>query len=405
MVDLSMVSTRKLMVMGLLVVVLVMATLLVRERQDVRRGAEVGPTVSFVPASSELSVGETIVTSFFLDTKGAKLAGMDVQLTYSRNKLRVVRVEEVSVVFRENNNTVFKTNVDESGGVIDLTVFSSENLNNLPSGVSNLFKIVFEAKAVGTARVGLNTNYDNLLVKQVETDVSMVGIEAGGQATYVISEVGPVNSPTLTPTERVTPVPTVISEDTRLNFKIAFSGFKDKEAVCGQNWPVNVLVMGQGETAVYLDVALVATDEKTEKDEVIFGASFLIDRGYSNLSNAIFIKGPQHLQVKYGEDGQTGFYNREGGGVLLGMDKNEKVYDFSGYSILAGDITGMEEGVADGRVDGRDFSYVKSKISVVRKDPIFIEMVKGDFDGDCMVGNVDLSILMNSLVEKLDELY
>ncbi len=101
--------------------------------------------------------------------------------------------------------------------------------------------------------------------------------------------------------------------------------------------------------------------------------------GYANSGNAVFIKGPQHLQMKYGKDEQTGFYEKEGGEISLGVDESEKVYDFSEYSILAGDISGEKEGVADGRVDGRDFSYMKSKINVVREDPIQTRMTKADF--------------------------
>ncbi len=414
MVDLSMVSTRKLVVMGFLVLVLVAGMLVVEKKQDVRKGAEVGPTVSFLPVNLNMSLGETVVTSFFLDTKGMKLAGMEVQVSYSKNELRVVEVTKGTSSgflgdFLNSSNNLVTSHVDEGNGIIDLGVFSSEeDLTNLPEGILSLFKITFEAKALGTAKVKLNVSYDNLMVKQVGTDVSTTEIGEWQEATYVIAGSGPTGTISLTPTATVSPAPTVpVLEEAVLNFKMAFTGLKSKDAVCGQNWPVGVVVLGleQGGTAVYTNVALTATNEKTTKGEVIFEASFPLNRGYSNLGNAIFIKGPQHLQMKYGEDGQTDFYSKEGGEILLGMDKNEIVYDFSGYSVLAGDISGATAGAPDGRVDGRDFSYIKSKISVVRQDPIKTEMVRADFDGDCMVGNVDLAIMMLSLTEKLGELY
>jgi len=75
------------------------------------------------------------------------------------------------------------------------------------------------------------------------------------------------------------------------------------------------------------------------------------------------------------------------------------------YKILAGDVSGATVGVPDGSVDGRDFSYIKSKISVARVTPEATDIVKADFDGDCLVGNVDLSIMMATLAEKLGQLY
>jgi len=72
--------------------------------------------------------------------------------------------------------------------------------------------------------------------------------------------------------------------------------------------------------------------------------------------------------------------------------------------MLAGDVTGPTYERQDGVVDGRDFSYVKTRaIQRISCNPG--EDMLADLDGNCQVVSVDISTLMLSLAEKQGQLY
>jgi hypothetical protein len=113
---------------------------------------------------------------------------------------------------------------------------------------------------------------------------------------------------------------------------------------------------------------------------------------------AVFIKGPKHLQLKYGMDKQTSYYNDLYGKLKafnLG-DNEDKVYDFTGYPVLAGDIA---NGKQDGLINALDFSYVKKQMSSIKPDE------KVDLDGNCKILSGDFGLVLKTLKEKEDQNY
>lgn len=123
----------------------------------------------------------------------------------------------------------------------------------------------------------------------------------------------------------------------------------------------------------------------------------------SNL--AVFVKDGRHLQVKYGVNGQSAFYNQAGGelGSLTSDEATTSVIDFTKYPLLAGDVTGPD-GVQDGVVDGLDFSYVKTQ-SIARTAIDAGGYMLADLNGNCKMESQDLSELMLSLNERQGQLY
>jgi hypothetical protein len=121
---------------------------------------------------------------------------------------------------------------------------------------------------------------------------------------------------------------------------------------------------------------------------------------------AVFVKGPKSLQVKYGVNGQSAFYNKAGGELsgLTNDGATTPVFDFTKYPLLAGDVTGLTGGVQDGVVDGLDFSYVKTE-SIKRTEVGAGGYMLADLNGNCKMESQDLSILMLSLSEKQGQLY
>jgi hypothetical protein len=120
----------------------------------------------------------------------------------------------------------------------------------------------------------------------------------------------------------------------------------------------------------------------------------------------VFVRGPKHLQVKYGKDDQNYFYNTEDG-QLSGLTKNESttpVFNFTGYPLLAGDVTGSTNGVQDGVIDGYDFSYIKSE-AIKRTSISAHGYMLADINGNCEMESSDLTWMMLSLIDKQGQFY
>lgn len=200
-------------------------------------------------------------------------------------------------------------------------------------------------------------------------------------------------SPTVQPTVTVQPEAAV------LKFRMAFRGVGSGSG-CAVGWPVQIMVLGSGESAVYS-----ATPVRVESitDRAVYEAMVNLANFSQRENLAVFIKGPRHLQVKYGVNNQVAFYNRAGGQIRVGRadDPNIPVYDFSGYPVLAGDVVG-ESSVQDGVVDGRDFSFIKrnTDLRVQRGGDM-----RADLNGNCDLSSTDTLVFMQSLVEKQSQMY
>ena len=153
----------------------------------------------------------------------------------------------------------------------------------------------------------------------------------------------------------ITPTPTV-GQNSALNYKIAFGGVKPDSAQCVVNWPLQFMVLGGGESKTYINV--IPTTKTIVGEKLIFSGKLELS-GFTKTSGiAIFVKGPQHLQVKYGKNNQTGYYNQAGGELALSDDV---IYDFSNYPLIPGDVSSPTAGVLDGVINGIDFAYIKAK--------------------------------------------
>jgi len=204
--------------------------------------------------------------------------------------------------------------------------------------------------------------------------------------------------PTSKPTDKpVVPTDKPIGGDTPvLNFRIAFAGVKTNHAYCVVAWPVGVIVMKGEIKKSYADVIVENTGEVNSKGEIVFVGSLELTGFYETEGVAAFIKGPKHLQMKYAMENQSGSYGKVGG--ELNLTYSSKIYDFSEYSLLAGDVN------RDGWINGLDFSQVKS--AAVQ----YIEVETGgyiieDLDGSCQVNTADTTLLVKSLDERQEELY
>ena len=220
-------------------------------------------------------------------------------------------------------------------------------------------------------------------------------------ASYLL----PTNTPM--PAVTITATPTAVATTTSLaptptadpngilKFKTSFVGVF-AGAKCTDNWLAQVTVLwGSAQTKTFSNVLLTDTGKTTGLVE--FSGQVPMS-GIGSTSNlAVFIKGPKHLQTKYGIDGQSDYYSKPGGEISW---INGKTYDFSEYLNLTGDVTGPN-GVPDGRVDGLDFAYVKSAVAKRTAGDNQIT----DLNGNCQLESQDLSLLMMTMSDKMGQLY
>jgi hypothetical protein len=210
-----------------------------------------------------------------------------------------------------------------------------------------------------------------------------------------------------TPTGQATATPTIVAgADPILKFRMAFYGI-NRQAACAlsKDLPLSVIVRNNdGTNKTYTDV--IATKVNNTTDTLAYYDVTLRLTGFRQTGNfSVFVKSPKHLQVKYGVDNQTAYYNKAGGELdgLSGDPSITKVFSFEKYPLLAGDVTGPD-GKQDGVVDGRDFAMVKAE-TIKRTEVSAGGYMLADLNGNCKMESQDLSLLMISLSVKQGQLY
>ena len=209
----------------------------------------------------------------------------------------------------------------------------------------------------------------------------------------------------LTPT--LTPVPTIISNGPVLKFKMTFLGINNG-ALCAtvDKLPLSIIVRAaDGTTKTMSDVIAVRETSTDVSALAVYDVSVVLGNYNFRDNLAVFIKSPKSLQVKYGVNGQTIYYNKAGG-ELSGLTNDYSttpLFDFTKYPLLAGDVTGQSS-TQDGVVDGQDFSFVKTK-AIERTEVPAGSYMLADLNGNCKMESQDLAILMLSLKEKQGQLY
>lgn len=382
--------------LGILVILgaLIGGLVLVQKRQETRRGAYFGTiTAQLLPDQQSVTVGQQFVSIFKLNMGNYKLTGFDVLTRYDKSKLRVI---SVGVGFSTANLTWSDPVVDANTGTIRAQmIIMGSGESNLPTGVVDGFKINFEAITAGAAEVSVGTSQTIVTAYHSGAGDSDLSIGGNVRAVYTV-------------TERGGPTNTLPPGTARLNFRMTFDGVKP-DAGCA-NWKVRALVLtADGNKRDYglIDLSKDSTvkinrGEDEEEYQVYRGSVQLIGISQRN-GLALFLKGPKHLQIKYGINGQTEFYNRSGGELTVSEGEDSPVYNFSLYPMLAGDIVG-EGDEPDGRVDGRDFAYVKAE-SVTRKTVDAGHDMKADLDGNCVLISTDVTRLMMALTERQEQMY
>jgi len=385
------------MIFLLLVVVAIFgAVVLVNKNQETRRGAYfAGSKMSLLPSTATVNKGGDLLVHLVAEsglktgstTEKAIVENAQFYICYDKSLLSLPESEEsdrivvnqtngfeTKIVFYEEKSTRNCANITIISG------YGSAMRAKLKSGVVDVGTVHFKALAAGSGTVTIEKDSSKVSGTNDSSIDKSISVDTVENMTYVVSE----NS-----SDNVYPV---------LNFKLAFGGVTSA-SLCDVNWPLQVMVLGSGVSQVYKDVKA-DTDNKVS----------LRLTNFDQISDlAVFVKGPKHLQMKYGINNQTTLYNKAGGeiGGLTTDAATSPWFDFSGLPLMAGDVTGGTVGVQDGVVDGRDFSFVKSHGSLAsgREEVQAGGYLQADLDGNCFTGVQDVTLLMKSLEEKQGQLY
>lgn len=383
----------------LLIASLVGAVFLVRQNQEMRRGAYFSSTSLFLqPTSISTTVGQQISIQLWVESQlitgstadRAKVDFAQTSVCYDSTKLSITPTLSTVVVADPFTDvqlaTVRTSTISGYDKCLDVAVSSSKAKSSLKSGAQQIATVKFTAVANGSGTFKVDAERvtaSGYNPSTLSNDMSLsIGTIAGG--SYSIGSGS-----------------TIVNDGTSavLNYKMAFLG-QIPNASCASNWPITITALGNGYSGVYTGIT--PTYESNSNGKAIYKGSLTLT-GFTQKDNvAIFIKGPKHIQVKYGKADQSAMYNKAGGELTLtGDSSTSPTYDFSGYPDLAGDVTSSSSsGTQDGLINGLDFAYIKARALTHNTADSM-----ADLDGDCMATNNDVNIFKISLNEKQGQLY
>lgn len=372
-----------------LTVALVGGLMLVKQNQETRKGASFANTKLMLLPSEKIikAVGEVVSVKVYYQTESeAKVDGVQAVVCYGDELILDADdgvVANVDNGFEESPIVVVK---DAGDGKCATLVTSSKKTADQLKTTGEAFAISFIAAEAGEG---------NLTIDQSK---SMVTGDNAGSATDKEIAITGVENTTYEITGGVT------GDEPILNIKGSFGNVKVADGKCAVNWPLQVIVLSNGDTKVYTNV--IANLVSSTGTLNVYQGSFPLV-GFNHLTDvAVFIKGPKHLQMKYAIQNQTGPYDKAGGELTLTRSaETSPLYDFTGYPMLAGDVVGatVNDG-PNGEINGVDFAYVKSR-SLLHTTVAEGGYLKADLDGNCQEASNDVTVLKLSLEKKQGELY
>jgi len=417
------------------------ALILVRRKQELRRGAAGNEVQAwFLPTESgEVAVGSVFPVSLVADFGTNELNAFRMKITYSKDVLEITSDDIVfHSAFGEN---ILLTEVDRENGAIYLSALT---IFNGPTGLLTTadpwIKLNFTVKAQEPASVELVNSvagYEYFEVNGLDADGEMVNFtltnQQGGETVRVDYNFSgqPALSPTATPTPILTltptptstptatltptptgtptatptntpvptntpgltstPTPTAGAEVPLLSFKVVLAGVDDSSKAKRTPLVEVIVYKGFNMVAQFKDISL-------QPDE---GAKFKGSVALNGVSPGggyiIKIRGPLHLGRKFCSDGQTSPCSGPGEITLIA---GENEFDFSGLPLEPGDTPDPDKGMErDYLVNGADFARVKSLLGRNTEE----NWAMADFDFNNAINSMDLIQMLNTLSVKYEE--
>jgi len=331
----------------------------------------------------DVNVGDNVKIVFSRDD-GYKLYGLDVSFLYS-DKFDDIEKDDVLIFnlgepdscniqsFKKAKEGVFKK--------VSFGINCGDKSEKLYEGKDDFLQLTLKA-----------INEGNAIVK---TEIDQVTFF---EDTTRFFNVAPIDDVKLTITKSSVP-PVIPNDEAKVSANFTFVGINTGSPPRCMSSPEMDILVVSGDTKVEKQVTA-----HWVKDTNYYNVVFDLESDFVGKDNvSIFLKGPQHLRIKYGIDGQDSVYNELHGQLSIEGGRENK-FDFTKFPVLGGDIA---ESKRDGSINGEDFSFMKkrSREIVRHANKESTDMIWGDLNGDCVVNGADVALFLKSLVEKQDQTY
>lgn len=135
----------------LLVAGLVVAVLLVRQQQELRKNASPATTLTMAPSTQSPAIGDTFTVTVQADTTVNSLLAADLEVTFDSQKLTLDELKENTFL----PNALKAATIDNALGTGKITLTANTATPAQGQGVLAVMK--FRAKAAGTANIGFGS--------------------------------------------------------------------------------------------------------------------------------------------------------------------------------------------------------------------------------------------------------
>lgn len=336
-------------------------------------GSGNGSTMKF--ESSDLvskKVGENLSVKLYLDTT-KNFDAAQVKFCYGDK----IKLEDSGIVKGSDFTDIAKKTI--SNNCLEYTVLAS---GKILTGKKLLGTFTFKALTAGNGTI----TFDSSLKQFSNATDGLMKVENSPSASYKIL--------------------TGDSNSTPITIKLSFTGVTKGNDQCVFNWFPKMKIRDKSGNDIltpgvnYVSSGLVKTDDVNSRGEIIYTfTTNLVEftKGVTTEKLAFFLTGPKHISLKYGKDKQNSWYSTLIGDLSV-VGGADNTYDFSEFPLLAGDVTGDTVGNSDGKIDARDWSFVKQKSQPITVGSQGADLV-GDVDGNCQVNAIDAALVKRALIE------
>lgn len=375
----------------LLIVSLLGGLMLVRQNQDTRKSASFADTKLMLLPSEKIvkKVGEIVPVKVYFQTEsGARVDGVQTVVCYGEE---IFLDQETGIIVNTENgfesDPIVIVNEVEEGKWCATMVATSKKAADKLITTGEVFALNFTAVSEGEGPLTITQTKSMVTgdnpASATDKEIAITSVE---DTSYQI-----VGDEIITGDEPI------------LNYKVSFGYVDANGDKCVVDWPMEIMVLANGESKVYSDV--VARKIGEANGIPVYEGSLQL-KGFNSMENvAAFFKGPKHLQMKYATQNQSATYGKAPGELILTTSQETSpVYDFTSYPMIAGDVIGVDSDEPDNWINGLDFSYVKTR-ALTHESVDEGGYLKADLDGNCQVNSRDVMILKISLETKQGQLY
>lgn len=128
----------KIIFLSLAVIGLVAGLTLTKQNQNINEDAAAATSLFVTPSLQEINLGKSFTTSITIDSGENKVTGIDLQLSYDANQIKIEELKQTSEI--SSFNTIVKNEIDNTLGKLRYSSFTFDR-NEAVSGKLNILTI------------------------------------------------------------------------------------------------------------------------------------------------------------------------------------------------------------------------------------------------------------------------